>query len=197
MKALLRRMLDEAEFLSPFGVRALSRFHAANPYVFEHAGNRFSVGYVPGESETGLFGGNSNWRGPVWLPVNYLLVESLREFHRYYGEDFKVECPVGSGQLLSLREVADAMSHRLAALFLRGADGRRPAMGDHPLLQTDPAFRDHVLFYEYFHGDTGRGVGASHQTGWTGLVALLLHPRTEANLCGFAMNEEMNADVHA
>jgi len=197
MKALLRRMLDEVEFLSPFGVRAVSRFHAATPYVFEHAGNRFSVGYVPGESETGLFGGNSNWRGPVWMPVNYLLVESLREFHRYYGDDFKVECPVGSGRRRSLREVADALSYRLAGLFLRGADGRRPAMGEHTLLQNDPAFRDHVLFYEYFHGDTGRGVGASHQTGWTGLVALLLHPRTEETLCGFVMNEEIEADVHA
>jgi len=197
MKALLRRMLDETEFLSPYGIRALSRIHAANPYVLEHAGNRFSVGYVPGESETGLFGGNSNWRGPVWMPVNYLLVESLREFHRYYGDGFKVEHPVGSGRMLSLREVADALSYRLAGLFLRGADGRRPALGDHPLVKNDPAFRDHVLFYEYFHGDTGRGVGASHQTGWTGLVALLLHPRTEETLCGFVMNEEIEADVHA
>jgi hypothetical protein len=196
MKALLRRMLDEAEFLSPFGVRAVSRFHQANPYVFEHGGNRFGVGYVPGESESGLFGGNSNWRGPVWMPVNYLLVESLREFYKYYGEDFKVEYPVDSGRLLSLREVADAVSYRLAGLFLRGADGRRPALGDHPIVQNDPAFRDHVLFYEYFHGDTGRGVGASHQTGWTGLVALLLHPRTEATACGFAMDKGTEADAH-
>jgi hypothetical protein len=188
MKAVLRRMLDEAEFLSPFGVRAVSRFHAANPYVLEHGGNRFSVGYVPGESESGLFGGNSNWRGPVWMPVNYLLVESLREFSRYYGNDFRVEYPAGSGQLLSLCDIADALSLRLARLFLRGADGRRPALAGHGRMQDDPAFRDHVLFHEYFHGDTGRGVGASHQTGWTGLVALLLHPRTEATLCGFVMD---------
>jgi hypothetical protein len=130
------------------------------------------------------------------MPVNYLLVESLREFYKYYGEDFKVEYPVDSGRLLSLREVADAVSYRLAGLFLRGADGRRPALGDHPIVQNDPAFRDHVLFYEYFHGDTGRGVGASHQTGWTGLVALLLHPRTEATACGFAMDKGTEADAH-
>jgi hypothetical protein len=195
MKALLRRMLDETEFLSPFGVRAVSRFHAANPYVFEHAGNRFRIGYVPGESESGLFGGNSNWRGPVWMPVNYLLVESLREFHRYYGDDFTVEYPVGSGQFLSLRQVADALSCRLSQLFLRGADGNRPSMGGHALMQHNPAFHDHLLFHEYFHGDTGRGVGASHQTGWTGLVALLLHPRTEATPCGFVTNEGIDADV--
>jgi hypothetical protein len=195
MKALLRRMLDETEFLSDYGVRAVSRYHADNPYTFEHAGNRFSVGYLPGESDSGLFGGNSNWRGPVWMPVNYLLVESLREFHRYYGDDFTVECPVGSGQRMTLREVADELSRRLARLFLRGPDGRRPAFGDDRLFQQDPAFRDHLLFHEYFHGDTGRGVGAAHQTGWTGLVALLLQPRTESNLCGFIINERTLADA--
>ncbi|MBD0274206.1 MAG: hypothetical protein ICV73_20030, partial [Acetobacteraceae bacterium] len=163
--------------------------HEAQPYILEHEGSRFGVGYVPGESDGNLFGGNSNWRGPVWMPMNYLLVESLREFHRYYGDDFTVECPVGSGRKLNLREVADELSRRLGRLFLRGADGRRPCFGDSALHQDDPHFRDHVLFHEYFHGDTGRGVGAAHQTGWTGLVALLLHPRTEGTVCGFAIDE--------
>jgi hypothetical protein len=189
MKCLLRRMLDETEFLSPNGVRALSKAHEAQPYVLEHGGSRFGAGYVPGESDSNLFGGNSNWRGPVWMPVNYLLVESLREFHRYYGDDFTVECPVGSGRKLNLREVADELSRRLGRLFLRGPDGRRPCFGDSALHQDDPHFRDRVLFHEYFHGDTGRGVGAAHQTGWTGLVALLLHPRTEDTVCGFAIDE--------
>jgi Mannosylglycerate hydrolase MGH1-like glycoside hydrolase domain len=176
MKRLLRRALDETEFLSDYGIRALSKAHAENPYVFEHEGQQYKVGYVPGESTSGLFGGNSNWRGPIWMPVNYLLIESIYEFYRYYGEDFKVECPVGSGRLLTLRQVAEELSRRLCRLFLRGADGRRPVLGDHAV-HCDPEFRDHVLFYEYFHGDTGRGVGASHQTGWSGLVALLLQPR--------------------
>ena len=197
MKALLRRMLDETEFLSHYGVRAVSRHHADNPYYLEHAGNRFTVEYRPGESDSGLFGGNSNWRGPIWMPVNYLLVESLREFHRYYGDDFKVECPAGSGIFMNLREVTDELSRRLGRLFLRGADGRRPAFGDIALFQHDPAFRDHLLFHEYFHGDTGRGVGATHQTGWTGLIALLLHPRSEHDLCGLNMNEGEQADANA
>jgi len=196
MKALLRRMLDETEFLSDYGVRAVSRFHAGTPYGLEHGGERFSVGYVPGESDSGLFGGNSNWRGPIWMPINYLLVESLREFNRYYGAAFKVECPVGSGVFLSLCEVADELSRRLARLFLRGVDGRRAALGDGALLQYEPEFRDHLLFHEYFHGDTGRGVGAAHQTGWTGLIALLLHPRTEDDLCGFIINERNDVHVH-
>jgi hypothetical protein len=184
MKELLRRMLDETEFLSDYGVRALSKFHEMHPYVFEHGGQQFSVGYSPAESTTGSFGGNSNWRGPVWMPVNYLLIESLHRFHRYYGDDFTVECPVGSGHFLSLRQVADELSRRLTNLFLRGPDGRRPVFGDDRLQQDDPAFRDHVLFYEYFHGDTGRGVGASHQTGWTGLVALLLQPNIRGTARG-------------
>jgi hypothetical protein len=175
MKKLLRRMLDETEFLSDHGVRAISKVHAEHPFVLEYGGQRYEIGYVPGESVSGLFGGNSNWRGPIWMPVNYLLIDSIREFHKYYGEDFKVECPVGSGKMLSLREVADELSRRLCRLFLRGADGRRPIFGDDLTLQTDPHFRDHLPFHEYFHGDTGRGLGASHQTGWTGLVALLLN----------------------
>jgi hypothetical protein len=166
MKALLRRALDEAEFLSPHGVRSLSKCHADHPYVFEHSGQRFEIGYAPGDSATGAFGGNSNWRGPVWMPVNMLLIDSLRRFHRYYGDEFVVECPTGSGTMLNLGQVADELSRRLSHLFLRGPDGR-PAMGAAP--ESDP-----VLFHEYFHGDTGRGLGASHQTGWTALIALLL-----------------------
>ncbi|MGE3512258.1 MAG: glucosidase, partial [Vicinamibacterales bacterium] len=174
MKRLLRRLLDESEFLSPFGVRALSRYHLEHPYELELEGGRYGVGYQPGESDSGLFGGNSNWRGPIWMPVNYLIVESLRKFHGYYGDEFHVECPTGSGTFLTLDQVADELSMRLCRLFLPAADGARPALGDHPKFRQDPHFRDHPLFYEYFHGDTGRGVGASHQTGWTGLVATLL-----------------------
>ena len=177
MKHLLRRMLDETEFLSEFGVRALSRVHEQQPYVFNAGGTDLSVRYQPAESDSGLFGGNSNWRGPIWFPVNYLLIESLQKFHHYYGDDFKVECPTGSGIYVTLEQVAEELSRRLTRLFLRGPDGRRPLYGSDERLQNDPHFRDHLLFPEYFHGDTGRGVGASHQTGWTGLVAKLLMPR--------------------
>lgn len=177
MKRLLKRMLDESEFLSDYGVRALSRVHEQEPYVIHVNGQPVSVSYQPGESLSGLFGGNSNWRGPIWFPVNYLIIESLQKFHHYYGDDFKVECPTGSGQMLTIAEVADELSKRLTRLFLRGPDGRRPALGNYEKLQRDPHFRDYLLFYEYFHGDSGRGVGASHQTGWTGLVAKLLTPR--------------------
>jgi hypothetical protein len=183
IKKLLGRMLDETEFLSDYGIRAVSKHHEKHPYVFEHAGQPYSVGYLPAESNSGLFGGNSNWRGPIWMPVNFMLIEALREFHKYYGDDFLVECPTGSGTFLDLGEVADELSRRLTRLFLRDAQGRRPVFGEQKLLQEDPAFRDHVLFYEYFHGDSGRGVGASHQTGWTGLVALLLQPRADAASC--------------
>jgi hypothetical protein len=183
MKGLLRRMLDETEFLSDYGVRSLSRVHKDHPFVLEEDGNRLAIEYTPGESTTTAFGGNSNWRGPVWLPVNYLLIESLYEFHRYYGEDFLVECPVGSGQKLTLCQIADELRRRLGRLFLRGPDGRRPVLGESTLLQDDPAFRDHLIFSEYFHGESGCGLGASHQTGWTGLVALLLHPRGVADPC--------------
>jgi hypothetical protein len=160
MKRLLARMLDETEFLSDYGVRAVSKHHQSNPFVFEHEGHRFGIGYDPGESTSHLFGGNSNWRGPVWMPVNYLLIESLRRFHRYYGEDFTVECPAGSGRFLNLDQVADELSRRLPRLFLKDADGRRPVFGDSLRHRTDPAFRDHVQFHEYFHGDNGRGLGA-------------------------------------
>jgi hypothetical protein len=174
LKRVLARVLDEREFLSPFGVRALSRFHADHPYRLDVNGRSFSVAYTPGESDSGLFGGNSNWRGPIWFPVNFLIVESLRRFQRYYGDEFKVECPTGSGNLMTLSEAADEISRRLCASFLPDADGLRPVLAYHPKLHRDPHFRDHVLFHEYFHGDTGRGVGASHQTGWTALVAELL-----------------------
>jgi hypothetical protein len=174
MKRLLGRMLDETEFLSDFGVRSLSRYYEKNPYVFEHGGNQISVEYVAGECASAIFGGNSNWRGPVWMPVNYLLIESLQRFHSYYGDEFRVECPSGSGRLLHLGEIAAELSQRLCRIVLRDANGRRPITGDSDIEQHDPNFAEHVLFYEYFHGDTGRGLGAAHQTGWTALLALLL-----------------------
>jgi Glycosyl hydrolase family 63 C-terminal domain len=177
MKKLLRRMLDEREFLSDFGVRALSRHHQDHPYILDWNDQRFTVEYQPGESTSGLFGGNSNWRGPIWMPVNYLIIESLQKFHHYYGDDFKVECPTNSGHFHTIDEVATELSRRLGGIFLRNEQGERPVFGTNRRLQDDPNFRDHVLFHEYFHGDSGRGVGASHQTGWTGLVAKLLQPR--------------------
>lgn len=175
MKRLLKRMLDREEFLSDFGVRALSKVHEKNPYVFHTNGHTFSVHYVPGESDSSMFGGNSNWRGPIWFPVNYLLIESLQRFHHYYGDDFKVEHPTGSGNMLTLNEIAGELSQRLVRIFQRDQNGMRPVNGDSQLLNQDPHFSGYVNFFEYFHGDNGRGVGASHQTGWTGLVAKLVH----------------------
>jgi hypothetical protein len=177
MKKLLRRMLDESEFLSDYGVRALSRAHLAHPFVLKVGDVDQSVRYAPGESETRQFGGNSNWRGPIWFPLNFLIVESLQKFHHYYGNDFKVECPTGSGHFLTIDQVATELSHRLSRIFLKDAKGERPVMRHQPQLQTDPYYRDCIPFYEYFHGDTGRGVGASHQSGWTSLIAKLLMPR--------------------
>ena len=177
MKAILKRMLDESGFLSEHGVRALSKIHEGKPFQFEACGQTYQVGYWPAESKSGVFGGNSNWRGPVWLPLNYLIIESLQQFHHYYGDDFKVECPTGSGKFLTLLEIADELSRRLTRLFLKGEDGQRPAMKSHPKQANDPHFKDYVLFHEYFDGDNGRGLGASHQTGWTGLIAKLLQPR--------------------
>ncbi len=177
MKCLLSRMLDETEFLSDYGIRGLSRAHQEDPFRFVHDGHEHVVRYTPAESDTHLFGGNSNWRGPIWLPVNYLLIESLQKFHHYYGDDFLIECPTGSGNKMTILQIAEELSRRLIKLFVRDQNGRRPTLGDHPKFQNDPHFRDHVLFYEYFHGDNGRGVGASHQTGWTGLVAKLIQPR--------------------
>jgi hypothetical protein len=178
MKKLLRRMLDETEFLSEYGVRALSKYHAAHPFQCQANGSTLSVDYQPGESANRAFGGNSNWRGPIWFPVNYLILESLQRFHHYYGPEFRVECPTGSGKFLSLEEIAAELSRRLTKLFLRDDQGRRAAFGNCAKQQSDPHFKDYVLYYEYFHGDTGRGVGASHQTGWTALVAKLLQART-------------------
>ncbi|CAN5582032.1 glucosidase [soil metagenome] len=179
MKCLLKRMLDETEFLSDFGVRALSKFHDANPYIFPVNGMNLSVKYQPGESDSGLFGGNSNWRGPIWTPVNYLLIESLRRFHCYYGDDFQVECPADSGIFLSIGAVADELTRRLSRLVLRDqSTGNRAVFGETNRFQNDPNFRDLIPFHEYFHGDTGRGVGATHQTGWTGLLATLRTPTT-------------------
>jgi hypothetical protein len=173
MKCLLRRMLDQTEFLSEFGVRSMSKVHETQPFSFEHAGSRFSIGYSPAESTSGVFGGNSNWRGPIWMPVNFLLTESLYRFHSYYGNDFRVEYPVGSGNFLNLAEVANELARRVCRLFLRDENGRRPVLGPPPPAGR-PDFQTHPLFYEYFHGDSGRGCGAAHQTGWTSLVALLL-----------------------
>jgi hypothetical protein len=168
-------MLDETEFLSPYGIRSLSRVHLSHPYVLDANGSEHRVQYEPAESTTGIFGGNSNWRGPVWFPLNFLIIESLQKYHHYYGDEFQVEFPTGSGELHTLWEVARELSLRLEKIFLRDANGRRPVYGGAEKFQTDPHFRDHVLFYEYFHGDNGAGIGASHQTGWTALVAKLLN----------------------
>jgi hypothetical protein len=177
MKMLLRRMLDESEFLSDYGVRALSRAHLDKPYEFRLDGLDMTVRYASAESDSRQFGGNSNWRGPIWFPVNFLIIESLQKFHHYYGNDFKVECPTGSGSFLTIEQVANELSHRLSRIFLKDASGERPALRQYPQLQKDPHFADCIPFYEYFDGDNGRGVGASHQTGWTGLIAKLLMPR--------------------
>jgi hypothetical protein len=180
LRRVLRYMLDEREFLSPYGIRALSQVHRDQPYVLPVNGRDHRVDYEPAESSTGLFGGNSNWRGPIWFPVNFLLIESLQKFHHYLGDDFKVECPTGSGQYMTLWEVAAELSRRLTRIFLRDETCARPVHGDNHTYKDDPHWRDLVLFYEYFHGDDGSGVGASHQTGWTGLVSKLLQQSGEA-----------------
>ncbi|MBC7722562.1 MAG: glucosidase [Pedobacter sp.] len=177
MKKILQRMLDESEFLSDYGIRAVSKCYDNNPYIISLYDKKFQVKYTPAESDSDLFGGNSNWRGPVWMPVNFLIIESLQRFHFYYGDDFKIECPTGSGNLLSLNEIADELSKRLSKLFLKDENGNRAVFGAYDKFNKDPHFNNYILFYEYFHGDSGRGVGASHQTGWTGLVAKLLQPR--------------------
>ncbi len=174
LRRILSRMLDENEFLSPYGIRALSRYHAEHPYVFRVHGEEYRVNYQPAESNTGMCGGNSNWRGPIWMPLNVMLIRALLQFYLYYGDNFKVECPTGSGNLMNLFEVSREISSRLQRIFLRNERGRRPVYGDIEKFQTDPHWRDHLLFYEYFHGDNGTGLGASHQTGWTGLVAKLI-----------------------
>jgi hypothetical protein len=181
LRRVLTLMLDEREFLSPFGIRALSRVHRDQPYVLRVRGQEHRVDYEPGESTTGLFGGNSNWRGPIWFPLNFLLIEALQKFHHYLGDGFTIECPSGSGTMMTLGDVARELSRRLSRLFLRDASGRRPVYGEHDRLQRDPHWRDLILFHEYFHGDTGAGLGASHQTGWTALVAKLLQQTPDAD----------------
>jgi hypothetical protein len=174
MKCLLRRMLHPDEFLSDYGVRSMSKYHATHPYVLRDDGAERVVRYDPGESQTDIFGGNSNWRGPVWFPVNYLLIESLQKFHHYYGDDFKVECPTGSGRHLTLNEIANDLSNRLIQLWLRNSNGDRPFARSSGNVFSTEHERDLNWFHEYFHGDTGAGLGASHQTGWTGLIAKLI-----------------------
>jgi hypothetical protein len=171
LRRILTKMLDEDEFLSPCGIRSLSKFHEQNPYVFHVNGQEHRVDYLPAESNTGMFGGNSNWRGPVWMPVNALIIRALLNFYLYYGDNFKIECPTGSGNMMNLFEVCREIADRLARIFLQDENGRRPVYGGTEKFQTDPHWRDYILFYEYFHGDNGAGLGASHQTGWTGLVA--------------------------
>jgi len=179
LRSVLKVMLDEREFLSPYGIRAVSRIHGEQPYVLQVNGTQHRVDYEPAESSSGLFGGNSNWRGPIWFPLNYLLIESLQKFHHYLGPDFKVECPTGSGEWMTLWEVAAEISKRLSRIFLLDSNGRRPVFGVTEKFQTDPNWRDLVPFHEYFHGDNGAGIGASHQTGWTGVVAKLLQQSGE------------------
>ena len=181
LRSVLRYMLDEREFLSPYGIRSVSRFHETDPYIFRADGTEYRVDYLPGESNSNLFGGNSNWRGPIWFPVNFLLIESLQRFHYYLGDEFKIEFPTGSGNMLTLWEVAAELSRRLSSIFLRNADDGRPVFGEIEKFQSDPHWQDLVLFHEYFHGDTGTGIGASHQTGWTGLVAKLIQQSGEKN----------------
>jgi hypothetical protein len=171
LRRILTKMLDENEFLSPYGIRALSKFHAEHPYIFHVQGQEYRVDYLPAESNTGMFGGNSNWRGPIWMPVNVMIVRALLNFYLYYGDDFKIECPTGSGKMMNLFDVAKEIADRLSRIFLRDENGQRPVYGGSEKFQSDPHWRDYILFFEYFHGDNGAGLGASHQTGWTGLVA--------------------------
>ena len=208
LRRILSRMLDENEFLGPYGIRALSRYHAEHPYVFAVEGQEYRVNYLPAESDSGMFGGNSNWRGPVWMPVNALIIRALLNYYLYYGDNFKIECPTGSGNLMNLFEIAREIAHRLTSIFLQDKSGRRPVYGGTQKFQTDPHWKDYLLFYEYFHGDNGAGLGASHQTGWTGMVATLINifSRLDAEsllATGFARSlerkpaEERHEDVAA
>jgi hypothetical protein len=174
LRRILARMLDEERFLGPCGIRSLSRWHRDHPYEMDVSGQHFHVGYLPGDSDSGMFGGNSNWRGPVWMPVNLLIIRALLQFHLYYGDDWRIECPTGSGRLMNLFEIAREIAARLASPFLRDASGRRPVYGGSEKFQTDPHWRDLILFYEYYQGDNGAGIGASHQTGWSGTIAKLI-----------------------
>ncbi|MGE3316777.1 MAG: glucosidase, partial [Planctomycetaceae bacterium] len=175
LRRVLSRMLDENEFLSRFGVRSLSRYHADHPYVMYAGGREYRVSYLPAESDSGMFGGNSNWRGPIWMPVNALIIRALLQYYSYYGNDFLIECPTGSGQMMNLYQVAEEISRRLANIFLRDKTGQRAVYGGTRKFQDDPNWRDYLQFYEYFHGDNGAGLGANHQTGWTGVIARTLH----------------------
>ena len=175
LRRVLTRMLDENEFLSPYGIRALSRYHAEHPYVLHVGGQAHVVSYLPAESDSGMFGGNSNWRGPIWMPVNGLIIRALLQYYLFYGDDFTIECPTGSGNRMNLYQVAEEIGRRLTNVFVRGEDGRRPVYGETAKFQEDPHWRDYLLFYEYFHGDNGAGIGASHQTGWTGIIARIMH----------------------
>lgn len=177
MKKLFKRLLDESEFLSDYGIRSLSKYHNEHPYEFDLDGEKYRVKYTPAESDTWLFGGNSNWRGPIWFPVNFLIIESMYRFHHYYGDEFKIECPTNSGKFVTIKEAADELAVRLSKIFLKDKNGLRPVFGNNKKIQNDPHFKDYILFNEYFHGDNGRGAGASHQTGWTGLIAKILQPR--------------------
>ena len=177
MKKILCRMLDETEFLSDYGIRSLSKYYNDHPYSMILNENSFEINYEPAEAETGIFGGNSNWRGPVWFPANFLIIESLQRFHHYYGNDFKLEYPVNSGNFLTLEEISFKLTERITNIFLKNSKGLRPVCGNNNKFQNDVHFKDYILFHEYFDGDTGKGLGASHQTGWTGLIAKLLQPR--------------------
>jgi hypothetical protein len=175
LRRVLARMLDENEFLSPHGIRSLSKYHDEHPYVFRVGDQDYRVPYLPAESDSGMFGGNSNWRGPIWMPVNGLIIRALMQYYAFYGDAFTIECPTGSGRRMTLYGVAEELARRLSGIFLRGADGRRPVYGGTAKFQDDPHWKDLILFYEYFHGDNGAGLGASHQTGWTGIVARMMH----------------------
>ena len=178
----MRYILDENEFLSPFGIRSISKIHEKQPFIFRSHGEEYRVEYVPGESTTGLFGGNSNWRGPIWFPVNFLIIEALERYHHFYGKDFLIECPTGSGKMMDLEQVAHELSRRLASIFLPDASGRRPVHGGVDKFSLDPYWKDLIPFYEYFHAETGKGLGASHQTGWTSLIAPSLESAAKARI---------------
>jgi hypothetical protein len=175
LRRVLARMLDEREFFSPYGIRSISRHHEEEPYVFRTEHEEFRVNYLPAESDSGMFGGNSNWRGPIWMPINGLIVRALLQYYSYFGDRFTIECPTGSGRQMTLYQVAEELSGRLSRIYLREENGRRAVYGATRTFQEDPHWRDLLLFYEYFHGDNGAGVGASHQTGWTGIVARMMH----------------------
>jgi hypothetical protein len=175
LRRVLGIMLDENEFLSPYGIRSISRIHRDHPYVYRSGDQEYRVAYVPGEGDSGMFGGNSNWRGPIWMPVNLLILRALLQYYLYYGDGFTIECPTGSGRQMNLYAVAEEIGRRLSRIFLRDENGKRPVHGASQKFQEDPHWKDYPLFYEYFHGDTGEGVGASHQTGWTGTIARIMH----------------------